>query len=337
MSGADPLLTELDLNLLRVLVAVDASRHVTLAADRLGITQSAVSNALSRLRRHCGDELFVRTPQGMAPTPLGESLAASARQALSSLSSTLTAGLAFEPRHSTRQFTIRMTDIGEIVFLPALLDAFAQQAPGANLRTVSLSSGDTTAALADGSVELAIGFLPELRAGWFQQRLFEQQYVVLMRASHPLAARRVSARQFAAAEHLVIESPGSGHGIADAAIERLGVQRRTRLRTPDFLGAAMLIARSELIATVPHKLAEAAARQLPLAWCRHPLSLPRFTILQYWHPRSHRDAGHRWLRELIAGQFVEPPAPEPRHTADPSAPIRRISAASRSRSSRRVR
>ncbi len=305
---ADPLLTQIDLNLLRVLVAVDASRHVTLAAERLGITQSAVSNALTRLRRHCGDDLFVRTPQGMAPTPFGESLAAAARQALSNLSSTLTAGLPFEPRQSTRQFTIRMTDIGEIVFLPALLDAFAEKAPNANLRTVSLSSGDTTAALADGSVELAIGFLPELHPGWYQQRLFEQQYVVLMRATHPLAARRVTARAFAAAEHLVVESPGSGHGIADAAIERLGVQRRTRLRTPDFLGAAMLIARSDLIATVPHKLAEAASRLLPLAWRRHPLALPTFTILQYWHPRSHRDAGHRWLRELVAEHFVEPPA-----------------------------
>jgi len=150
---ADPLLTQIDLNLLRVLAAVDASRHVTLAAERLGITQSAVSNALSRLRRHCGDDLFVRTPQGMAPTPFGESLAAAARQALSNLSSTLTAGLPFEPARSTRQFTIRMTDIGEIVFLPALLDAFAARAPNANLRTVSLSSGDTTAALADGAVE----------------------------------------------------------------------------------------------------------------------------------------------------------------------------------------
>lgn len=304
----DILLRDLDLNLLRVFVAVLQTRSVTEAAARLDLSQSAVSNALARLRRACDDELFIRTPDGMTPTPYGERIAGPVSAALASVAESLAERDRFEPARARRTFTVRMSDIGEIVFVPALLAALGREAPGVSLRVVSLSEGDTGEALARGEVDLAIGFLPDLQAGWYQQRLFEQRYVCLTRREHPLAGRALSRRAFERAEHLVVESPGSGHRIVDDALAALGVERRVRLRIPDFLGAVMLVARSDFVLTAPLKLARAAAETLPLAWSPHPLALPSFAIHQYWHPRVHRDPGHQWMRGTIARLFAEPAA-----------------------------
>lgn len=303
----DAQLRDFDLNLLRVFAAVHATGSATLAAERLGVSQSAVSNALARLRARTGDPLFVRTPQGMSPTAFGSRIAGPIAEALDTVARSLAAEAPFDPARAARTFTIRMTDIGELVFLPTLLDRLAQAAPAVRLRAVSLSSGDTAAALARGEVDLAIGFLPELREGWYQQRLFEQRYVCLMRTGHPLAGTRLSARGFAAARHLAIESAGSGHGIVDDALAALGVRRELALRVPDFLGAVMLCAGSDLVCTVPLKLALAAQRLVPVTWQPVPHRLPGFTIHQYWHPRAHRDAAGRWLRALVAEAFAEAP------------------------------
>lgn len=313
----DPLLRGLDLNLLRVLAALHRTRSVTAAADMLDLSQSTVSNALARLRRACDDELFLRTPRGMAPTPYCDRLAHPVAAALARVAESLSERSAFDPARTARRFTLRMTDIGEIVFLPGLLARFARLAPAATLRTVSLSSGDTALALANADVDLAIGFLPELKKGWYQQRLFEQRYVVLARrapnrASAARARRAMSRSRYLEAEHLVIESPGTGHLVVEQALERLGVQRRVKLRVPDFLAAVLLAATSDLVCTVPEKLAAAVSPLLPLETYVHPFALPRFTILQYWHPRVHRDPANQWLRQLVAHEFHEPALGETR-------------------------
>ena len=300
----DALLAHLDLNLLRVAATLHETGSVTATARRLGVTQAAASNALARLRRACGgDPLFLRAPQGMAATPQGERVARAAAHALATVAESIRPPQSFDPATSVRRFTLRMTDIGELVFLPALLDALRADAPGTTLRTVALSSGDTPAALARGDVDLAIGFLPELREGWYQQRLFEQRYVVLRRAG----GGAVSRAAYLKASHLAIESPGTGHRIVEAALRAQGVQRRVALQVPDFLAAVMLVARSDLLCTVPAKLAQAAAESLPVQSSPVPVELPGFAIHQYWHARTHRDASVRWLRERIAERFVEPP------------------------------
>jgi DNA-binding transcriptional LysR family regulator len=306
----DPLLAGLDLNLLRIAAALHETGSVTVAARRLGLTQAAASNALARLRRACGgDPLFLRAAQGMTPTAQGERLGRAAAAALAAVAESIAAPASFDPATSTRRFTLRMTDIGEVVFLPTLLAELAAHAPAASLRTVALSSGDTPAALARGEVDLAIGFLPELREGWYQQRLFEQRYVVLRRAGPPGALTRAA---YLRGAHLAIESPGTGHLIVERALRAQGVRRRVALQVPDFLAAVMLVARTDLMCTVPAKLAQAAAESLPVQSSAVPVELPGFAIHQYWHPRAHPDAAVRWLRERIAARFAEPPAARPR-------------------------
>lgn len=299
----DAAIDALDLNLLRVAAALHETGSVTATARRLGVTQAAASNALARLRGACGgDPLFVRTAQGMAATPRVERVARAAAAALAAVAESIAAPAAFDPSTTTRRFTLRMTDIGEVVFLPALLATLRYEAPGATLRTVALSSGDTPAALARGEVDLAIGFLPELREGWYQQRLFEQRYVVLRRAG---AAGAVTRAAYLRAAHVAIESPGTGHRIVERALRAQGLERRVALQVPDFLAAVMLVARTDLLCTVPAKLAQAAGESLPVQSSPVPVDLPGFSIHQYWHPRAHPDAAVRWLRERIAGRFVE--------------------------------
>jgi DNA-binding transcriptional LysR family regulator len=301
----DPLLKALDLNLLRVAAALREAGSVTAAARRLGITQAAASNALARLRRSCGDPLFIRTPEGMSATPHGERIAAAAAAALASVADAIAAPPGFDPAADSRLFTLRMTDIGELVFLPGLLRCVAERAPRTTLRTAARSSGATPAALARGEVDLAIGFLPELREGWYQQRLFEQRYVALRRAGGPGGLGRAA---FLRAGHVAIESAGTGHRIVEQALRAQGVSRRVVLQVPDFLAAVMIVARSDLVCTVPLKLAQAAAESLPVQSASVPFDLPAFSIHQYWHPRVHRDAGVQWLRERVAERFAEPAA-----------------------------
>jgi DNA-binding transcriptional LysR family regulator len=301
----DPLLKTLDLNLLRVAAALREAGSVTAAARRLGITQAAASNALARLRRACGDPLFIRTPLGMSATPHGERIADAAVAALASVAASIAAPPGFDPAADARLFTLRMTDIGEWVFLPGLLRCLAERAPRTTLRTVALSSGDTPAALARGEVDLAIGFLPELREGWYQQRLFEQRYVTLRRAG---SAGNLGRAAFLRAGHVAIESAGTGHRIVEQALRAQGVSRRIVLQVPDFLAAVVIVSRSDLICTVPLKLAQAAAESLPVQSGPVPFDLPGFAIHQYWHPRVHRDAAVQWLRERVAERFAEPPA-----------------------------
>ena len=313
----DRAIDALDLNLLRLAAALHETGSVTSAARRLGITQAAASNALARLRRACGgDPLFVRSAQGMAGTPRGERIARAAAAALAAVAESLAAPATFDAATTGRRFTLRMTDIGEVVFLPGLLEVLRTEAPGATLRTVALSSGDTPAALARGEVDLAIGFLPELREGWYQQRLFEQRYVVLRRAG---AGGALSRAGYLRAAHVAIESPGTGHRIVERALRAQGLERRVALQVPDFLAAVMLVARTDLLCTVPAKLAQAAAQTLPVQSVPVPVELPGFAIHQYWHPRAHGDAAVRWLRERIAGRFGEPPAARGRARRPPGA------------------
>lgn len=305
----DTLLSGLDLNLLRLAAALHETASVTGAGRRLGLTQAAASNALARLRAACGDPLYVRTPHGMAATPHGARIGAAAAAALAALADAMAAPPAFDAARTDRRFTIRMTDIGEVVFLPALLQTLHAQAPGASLRTVALAEGDTAAALARGEVDLAIGFLPELREGWYQQRLFEQRYVVLRRAGTPAPTRTAYLR----AGHVAIESAGTGHRVVEQALRAQRIERRVVLQVPGFLAAVMLVADSDLLCTVPSRLAQAAVASLPVAAAPAPFDLPGFAIHQYWHPRVHRDAAVRWLRERIAERFAESAArPRPR-------------------------
>ncbi|MBL8331513.1 MAG: LysR family transcriptional regulator [Rubrivivax sp.] len=297
----------LDLNLLRVFDALMTERRVAGAAQRLGLTPPAVSNALARLRRATGDELFTRTPAGMQPTAHAAAVAQTVADSLAALEQALASPQAFDPLHSRRGFRLAMTDIGEIIFLPPLVGALRESAPGATLSTVRNTAIDLRAEMAQGSVDLAVGWLPRLGAGFHQRRLFTQAYVALMAAGHPLAQGRLTAARFVQARHAVVVSEGTGHEQVQHLLRRAGVAEPVALRLPHFVAVPWIVAGSDLVVTVPEKLAQQAAGPFGLVVRDLPVALPRFEVNVFWHRRAHRDAGNRWLREQLVRLFAQPP------------------------------
>lgn len=296
----------LDLNLLRVFDAVMRERQVAAAARRLGLTPPAVSNALARLRRATGDALFTRSPAGMLPTTFAAQVAPTVAASLAALEQGFARPQqAFVPAAGERAFRLAMTDIGEIIFLPALVRRLHDVAPGVTLSTVRNTAIDLRAEMAQGSVDLAVGWLPRLGAGFHQRRLFTQRYVALMAASHPLAQGRLTKARFVAARHAVVVSEGTGHEQVQRLLRRHGVPEPVALRLPHFVAVPWIVAESDLVVTVPEKLALKAAGPFGLVVRELPLALPSFEVNVFWHARAHRDAGNRWLRDELVTLFAQ--------------------------------
>ncbi|WP_247652741.1 LysR family transcriptional regulator [Ideonella aquatica] len=301
-----------DLNLWVVFDQLMRTRQVSRAALALGLSQPAFSNALARLRRQLGDPLFVRTPAGMQPTPRAEAMAPTVRDALARLQEAGRVQAAFEPTHSTREFRLGLSDIGEIYFLPPLMHHLAAQAPGVSVSTLRQPSAQMAEALAGGQLDLAVGLLPQLQRGFYKRQLFTQRYVCLMRAGHPLAGAPPSAEVFGAAEHLRVLAEGTGHGQVDEALARHGLRRRVRLSVPHFVAVGHLLAGTDLLATVPERLAQALQGPFGLVQQPVPAPLPAAAISLYWHARQHQDPANRWLRDTLAAQFSATPEPKSR-------------------------
>ncbi len=308
-------LSDIDLNQLVLFQQLMVERRVSKVAENLGLTQPAVSNTLAKLRRQFGDDLFVRTPAGMMPTPFAEQLAEPVGQALGILHGGLNQHRRFDPASVKRSVTIGMTDIGEIVFLPRLVERLRQQAPGVSLTTVRTTVTSLRDDMASGKVDLAIGPLPQLKAGFFQRRLFRQCYVCLFRKGHALDRKRLTLADFKAAEHLVIVSAGTGHGKADDLIRRAGVDRAVRLTIPHFVSVGHLLRRTDMIATVTERLAESLVEPFDLTYRPHPIDLPEIAINVFWHAKVHRSPAHQWLRQVVFELFADkasvPPSPAP--------------------------
>jgi len=298
-------LQDLDLNLLVVFNQLLIERRVSKVADNLGLTQPAVSNSLARLRKLLGDDLFLRTPSGMEPTPFAEQLAEPVTYALGMIHGALNQRSTFEPKASTRAFTIGMTDIGEIYFLPELINSLRQQAPGVTVSTVRNTAVNLKDEMEAGKVDLAIGLLPQLKAGFFQRRLFRQRYVCLFRQGHRLDRKKLSLAEFSAAEHLVVVSPGTGHGKVDEWMERSGIERKVRLTVPHYVAIGHILQATDLVATVPERLAQRMTEPFGLSYLAHPAKLPDMAINVFWHAKYHRAPDSRWLRTLVFDTFAD--------------------------------
>jgi DNA-binding transcriptional LysR family regulator len=297
-------LADMDLNLLVVFHHLLRERRVSRVAQTLGLSQPAVSNALRRLRTLLGDELFLRTPGGMEPTPYAQQLAAPLGQALDTLRDALNVRASFDPATSTRCFTVAMSDVGETYFLPVLMDALARQSSGVTLRCVSVADPALREDMAQGRVDLALGSLPQLQAGFFQQALFRQPYLALMRRDHPLARRRqISRTQYEKASHVRVIAAGTGHGRVDRALEQLGVARQVQLTVSHYAALGHVLGSTNLLATVPERFAQRVTGPFHLDSRPLALPLPTSTIAQLWHAHLHRDPGHQWLRTLVARLF----------------------------------
>lgn len=298
-------LHEIDMNLLVVFNQLLIERRVSKAAETLGVSQPAVSNSLAKLRKLLGDELFLRTPKGMEPTPFADQLAESVSYALAMIHSGLNQRTAFEPSTATQSFTLGMTDIGEIFFLPALVERLGREAPGVTVSTVRNTTVNLRDELESGKVDLAIGLLPQLKAGFFQRRLFAQGYVCLIRQGHKLDKKRMSLTEFSAADHLLVVSAGTGHGKVDELLQRSGITRRVRLTVPHYVSVGHILQHSDLIATVPRRLADRLVEPFGLSQVPHPAKLPDVAINVFWHAKYHRAPANRWLRGVVFDLFAD--------------------------------
>lgn len=296
---------DIDLNLLVVFEAVFHERNISTAAKKLNLSQSSVSNALCRLRRTFGDELFVRGASGMLPTPVAEQLAEPLGAALASVSAALNRHEHFDPATSERRFTLAMTDVGEVYFMPVLIERCGALAPKVRIATVRAGAIDLKEEMEAGRVDMAIGAFDDVSGALYQRRLFEQVYVSMFRSSHPLAQGEVTLERFLAAAHLLVASLESPYDRINQILAKAGVTAAARFEVPHFTAVPYIVSGSDLVVTVPQKLAERAAAPFNLRYINPPLVLPTLQTNVFWHRRYNQDDGNQWLRNLIAETFAE--------------------------------
>jgi DNA-binding transcriptional LysR family regulator len=296
----------LDLNLLRVMDAMLQTRKVTEAAVRLSLSQPALSFALGKLRKFFDDPLFVRTARGMQPTPLALQMAGPVHEILELVRAEVLQRSTFDPGTTERKFTLSLSDAGEMVFLPRLLRSLRQSAPGANVSSVQLPPTELEQAMEAGEVDLAVGYFPDLtKEGFYQQRLFAQPFVCIMRADHPTIGNKLSLKQFLSASHAVVRPEGRSQEIFERTLDAHGVKRRIALSIPHFMSVPFIIMESDLIVTVPLAVGRSFAKMTNLKMFPLPISMRDVDLKQHWHARFHRDPVNRWLRGLIHTVFGE--------------------------------
>nr|WP_314874271.1 LysR family transcriptional regulator [uncultured Pseudomonas sp.] len=292
-----------DPKLLRLFDVLYNCRSVTRAAEQLGQSQPTISIWLARLREQLNDPLFVRTPGGMAPTPRADQLIGPCREVLESLRRLTASEPQFIAATAQRRFRLCVSDASHITLLPSILNHLRSHAPGIRLEAARID-GNTESALESGEADLAIGFVPWLGGGMYQQVLFEQDWVCLSHPKHA-AGQPMSLARYRGAGHVQI-SAGTGQKLLEAALARAGIERRVMLELPGFLGLGMVVGSTDLIATLPRHIGQTLAAMHGLQMTDCPLAVDGFTVKQHWHARYHQDSGNRWLRELIR-QLFQPP------------------------------
>lgn len=304
----------LDLEWLAVFDEIYKTTSVSRAAERLGISQASASIALGKLRAHFEDRLFSRTTAGMQPTPRAQALYPVLSMVLTELAAARASRSIFDPALASRSFRICMTDISEIVLLPRLLNRLRAIAPRLRLEIEKISTSSARR-LEEGEVDLAVGFMPQLDAGFYQSVLFEQNFVCLVAEQHPRIGARLSKEAFAREGHVLVTSSGTGHAIVDRVLSAAGVLRNVALCVPSYLGVARIVSETELIATVPLRFAQEMQTSERIRIMNVPHALPGYAVKQHWHERFNADAGNMWLRRTIAqmesDRGTAPAAPAP--------------------------
>jgi DNA-binding transcriptional LysR family regulator len=287
----------LDLSLIRVICAVYESRSVSRAAEALSLTQPAVSSALARLRELTGNPLFVRSRGGMVPTTLADHLFREFKRGLNIIDGSLSSLSEFDPASSERKFRINMTDIGELVFIPPIIDFLKQAAPNVRIETCQVSPEETPHALATGQLDLAVGYLPLLKLRGVA--LFQEQYVCLFRREHPLIDDTLNKSVFLSCRHVAVSSHFNSHNALGDELAAIGVDRDVQHQVSHFTTLPTILSQTDLLATVPSRVAKLFALTHELRFLPLPTPLPTFTVNAHWDPHFDSDPGHIWLREAV--------------------------------------
>jgi DNA-binding transcriptional LysR family regulator len=240
----------------------------------------------------------------MLPTPYAATLVEPLRQALELLRIATQQHVVFDPGSSSRTFRIAMTDISHLEFLPSLVNKIAKAASSVRIDVLRIAP-ETPNLLESGEADLAVGFMPELEAGFFQQKLFDQGFACAVRRDHPRIAQRLTDNLFRKEKHVVVTATGTGHELVEQELSRRGVTRKVALSLPTLPGVGNLLANTDLIATVPERIAQMLVRIAKVKALQPPFKVPGFATKQHWHERFQHDPANRWLRSMVADLFLE--------------------------------
>ncbi len=309
MSHSD--LAAVDLNLLVALDALLSEHSVTRAGKRIGLSQPAMSYALSRLRQLLDDPLLVRGRDGMHPTPRAKALAPQVRRILDDIRATMLSGRGFDPATDSGSFVIATNDYCGHVLVPALMQAVAANAPAVQVRIRRPGSEFPMSALEQGEFDLVLGTYPQTPASLEARPLVEDGFVCVLRRDHPLLDTNQRPRQedngrpqltldeYASMDHVLISSPSEARGVVDYELEKHGRQRRVAVYVPDFLVAPAIVARTDYVLTLAERIAASMAASHGLHLLAPPLPLPTFTVSMVWHQRTAADPACQWLRDTL--------------------------------------
>jgi LysR family transcriptional activator of mexEF-oprN operon len=290
---------KLDLNLLRVFDAVARERHVTRASQRLNLSQSAVSNALARLRAALGDELFLRRPGGVEPTALALSLIIPVGDMLGRLRETLASHAPFDPASSDRVFSVAFSEYAEVTLAPPLLARMVQLAPGCRLAIRHADRTNAEALLESGEAQLAVAVLREPAAIYTRVMLMAEDFLTLMRRDHPLATAELTLERFSSFPHLLHSPNGSSSGALDGPLREAGFPRRLGAAVAHLGAVPAILQNTDMVMTLSARLARGMAAAHPLIARECPIAIEHTRLSLVFHRRFEADAGHTWLRRLL--------------------------------------
>jgi len=296
-------LSAVDLNLLKLFDALVRERSVTEAGLRLGLSQPAASRALGRLRTMLGDRLVVRGKLGLDLTPRGEMLAGRVARLLDDARGIVSPAV-FDPASATGRITIAAHDHLSLIVLAGLAARFERHAPALSLH-IAQPAGDNVRLVEQGAADMALGIFDVLPGSLYRRGLYTDHLVCVMRRGHPVVAEGLSLDRYVALRHVAVTISGVGESTVDTALSALGLTRHVALRVPHFLAGAMLVADSDMILSLPGRLARRLAESLPLMVVDLPLQVSPLSPAMIWHERFHGDPAHAWVRQ----QLVEVVAP----------------------------
>ena len=295
---------ELDCKLLSVFLYIYKYKSVSVAAEYLSMSQPTVSNILNKIRQHYHDPLFLRIGNEMVPTELSKQLFPLISEALSKIENINNFTVHFDQSSSQQMFTIAMTDVSHLVLLPKISQYLKKNAPQVRLSVRAITS-ETSYQMANGEIDLAIGFLPHLENGFYQQKLFEQYYVVIASKNHPrLSQNKLTVEQYIHESHIDIDA-GMGHYHIENELLNLQLNRNILMRLPSYLGVGLVVQETDAIATVPYYLSEVLLSRGNLQFFDAPIIFPTYAVKQYWHMSCHHKTSHQWLRQMCYDLFSQ--------------------------------
>lgn len=294
----------LDIHLLRVFLAIYETRSVGRSAQLLEMSQPGLSTALRRLRGLLDDPLFVKTYNGMEPTSRARELCAPIRGIVQAVDNELFSVPTFDPATSNREFRLNLTDIGEGIYLPFIVQAIEKAAPTISLRSMYLPPRQMEEAMATGEVDLACGYFPDLTSNQFlHRRIGLHSFACIMRADHRIQDAALTLSQYIGLNHVEVEAPGRSLEVFESFLMKKKLRRKVVLRTPHFMSIPVIVGSTDVVATVPQALADFFASMKELRQVRLPFRPPTFQVNMYWHRSQASDPGNQWLRQVIGEQL----------------------------------